>query len=192
MTETIAVQERGRVIVFSFDDLMRYHGPGSPAGVANAFKVLQRAFLLLSPDAPPLHGPGLLDQVWRDLTFLHWRVDPQLVAPLLPPAVRPDTYDGSSWVGLIPFRLTDARFGSGPVLPWVGSFAETNVRLYAVDDSGRRGVVFASLESERLAFVLGSRVALNIPYTWARMRMRREGDRLHSRKLRAFDEPPFR
>src|SRR4051812_22147611 len=42
VAETIRVQEQGRVIEFTFDDLMRYHGPGSPGGVANAFKVLQR------------------------------------------------------------------------------------------------------------------------------------------------------
>lgn len=131
----------------------------------------------VSRDAPALRGPALLDQVWRDLTFLHWRVDADLVAPLLPAGVLPDVHDGSSWVGLIPFRLTDARFGSGPVLPYVGSFAETNVRLYGVDASGRRGVVFASLEAERLAFVVGSRVALNIPYTWAKMRATHAGDR---------------
>ncbi len=131
----------------------------------------------VSRTAPALRGPALLDQVWRDLTFLHWRVDPARVAPLLPPGVVPDVFDDSSWVGLIPFRLTDARFGSGPVLPYVGSFAETNVRLYAVDASGRRGVVFASLEAQRLAFVLGARLALGIPYTWARMRATRDGDR---------------
>ena len=131
----------------------------------------------VSRRAPGLRGPALLDQVWRDLTFLHWRVDPGRVAPLLPAGIVPDVFDGSSWVGLIPFRLTDARFGSGPVLPYVGSFAETNVRLYGVDPVGRRGVVFASLEAERLAFVLGSRVALNLPYTWARMRATREGQR---------------
>ena len=131
----------------------------------------------VSRNAPALRGPALLDQVWRDLAFLHWRVDPALVAPLLPRGVVPDTYDGTSWVGLIPFRLTDARFGSGPVLPYVGSFAETNVRLYGVDAAGRRGVVFASLEAERLAFVLGARLALRLPYTWARMRASHEGDR---------------
>jgi uncharacterized protein YqjF (DUF2071 family) len=131
----------------------------------------------VSRNAPALRGPALLDQVWRDLSFLHWRVDPERVAPLLPPGVFPDTYDGSSWAGLIPFRLTDARFGSGPVLPYVGSFAETNVRLYGVDASGRRGVVFASLEAERLAFVLGARVALGLPYTWARMSASHAGER---------------
>jgi uncharacterized protein YqjF (DUF2071 family) len=143
----------------------------------------------VSRHAPALRGPALLDQVWRDLTFLHWRVAAELVAPLLPPGVAPDMHDGSSWVGLIPFRLTDARFGSGPVLPYVGSFAETNVRLYGVDPTGRRGVVFASLEAERLAFVIGSRVALNIPYTWARMRARHEGDRYSYESRRRWPAP---
>ena len=143
----------------------------------------------VSRHAPALRGPALLDQFWRDLTFLHWRVDAELVAPLLPEGVVPDVHDGSSWVGLIPFRLTDARFGHGPVLPYVGSFAETNVRLYAVDGAGRRGVVFASLEAQRLAFVLGSRVALNIPYTWSRMRATREGDRYTYTSRRRWPGP---
>lgn len=143
----------------------------------------------VSRDAPALRGPALLDQVWRDLTFLHWRVDPAAVAPHLPAGVTPDVHDGSSWVGLIPFRLTDARFGRGPVLPYVGSFAETNVRLYGVDGSGRRGVVFASLEAQRLAFVLGARVALGLPYTWAAMRATREGDRYAYASRRRWPGP---
>lgn len=143
----------------------------------------------VSRTAPTLRGPALLDQVWRDLSFLHWRVEPAQVAPLLPAGVTPDEHDGTSWVGLIPFRLTDARFGSGPVLPYVGSFAETNVRLYGVDATGRRGVVFASLESERLAFVLGARVVLGIPYTWARMRATRDGDRYAYASRRRWPQP---
>ena len=71
MTETVAVTERGRVLAFSFEDMNRYHGGGSPAGVATAFKVLQRAFALLSADRPPdrrsvlirtaFRGPGARD-----------------------------------------------------------------------------------------------------------------------------------
>ena len=125
----------------------------------------------VSPAAAPLPGRDLLDQYWRDLTFLHWRVPAETVAPLLPPGTRPDVHDGSSWAGLIPFRLTRAGFGSGPALPYVGTFPETNVRLYSVDTAGRRGVVFRSLESARLAFVLGARLALGLNYTWARMRI---------------------
>jgi uncharacterized protein YqjF (DUF2071 family) len=98
-------------------------------------------------------------------------VPAETVAPLLPPGTRPDVHDGSSWVGLIPFRLTRAGFGHGPALPYVGTFPETNVRLYSVDAAGRRGVVFRSLESARLAFVLGARWTLGLNYTWARMRI---------------------
>jgi hypothetical protein len=71
MTELLGVQDMDRTITFSFDDLMRYHGPGSPGGVAMAFKVMARAFAALSPDGPPprrsiavrtaFRGPGARD-----------------------------------------------------------------------------------------------------------------------------------
>jgi uncharacterized protein YqjF (DUF2071 family) len=131
----------------------------------------------------------VLDQFWADLTFLHWRVDPDQVAPVLPAGIRPDLFDGSSWVGLIPFQMRGAGFGRGHPLPWVGSFAETNVRLYGVDGAGRRGVVFASLESERLAFVLGARLALHLNYTWSRMRVQRVGDRITYTSRRRWPAP---
>ena len=143
----------------------------------------------VTPTAPPLAGRTLLDQHWRDLTFLHWRVDPERVAPLLPPQIRPDVYDGSSWVGLIPFRLTDAGFGRGPALPYLGSFPETNVRFYSVDAAGRRGVVFGSLESARLAFVLGARWTLGLNYTWARMRIQRHGEVISYSSRRRWPGP---
>jgi uncharacterized protein YqjF (DUF2071 family) len=111
-------------------------------------------------------------QHWNDITFLHWRVDPARVAPLLPPGTRPDVFDGSSWVGLIPFRMVGAGLASGPALPWLGTFAETNVRLYSLDETGQRGVVFCSLEASRLAVVLGARATFAVPYCWAKMRVR--------------------
>ena len=49
---TIDVADCGRPLWFTFEDMMRYHGPGSPGGVAHAFKVLERALPLLDPAAP--------------------------------------------------------------------------------------------------------------------------------------------
>jgi hypothetical protein len=43
MTSTIEDVDRGRRIAFSFEDILKYHGPGSPGGVAHAFKVLDTA-----------------------------------------------------------------------------------------------------------------------------------------------------
>ncbi len=116
-----------------------------------------------------------MHQHWKDVAFLHWRVDPARVAPLLPSGTTPDVYDGSSWVGLIPFRMVGAGLFHGPAVPWLGTFPETNVRLYAVDEHGRRGVVFRSLDAARIAVVLGARLTFGLPYCWARMRVRRIG-----------------
>ncbi len=118
----------------------------------------------------------MMNQDWRDLTFLHWAVEPARVAHLMPPGVRPDTLDGATYVGLIPFRMVDAGIGRGPGVPWAGSFLETNVRLYSVDETGRRGIVFLSLDTDRAIVVAGARAAFRLPYRWARMRYAASGD----------------
>ena len=92
MTETIAVIDHRRELTFGFEDMNRYHGGGSPAGVATAFKVLQRAFAVLSPDRPPdrrsvmirtaFRGPGARDgfeAVTRAVSDDRFAVDRTLV-----------------------------------------------------------------------------------------------------------------
>jgi hypothetical protein len=53
MDQTILVQELGQHLEFSYTDMLCYAGPYSPAGVAIAMKVMQRAFAALSPNHPP-------------------------------------------------------------------------------------------------------------------------------------------
>lgn len=94
MAETILVQERGQMLEFSYADMLCYAGPYSPAGVANAFKVMQRAFAALSPNQPPqrrsvvirtaFQGPGARDgfeAVTRAVTDGRYTVDPALARP---------------------------------------------------------------------------------------------------------------
>jgi hypothetical protein len=89
--DAIDVLERGHPIRFTFADLMSYHGPGSPGGVAHAYKVMERAFPLLDPDGPPerreikietpFGGPGARDAfelVTRAVTGDRYVVDPSL------------------------------------------------------------------------------------------------------------------
>jgi hypothetical protein len=52
MAESIVVAERAERLSFTFADMLRHHGGGSPGGVAHAFKVLERALPLLHPDGP--------------------------------------------------------------------------------------------------------------------------------------------
>jgi hypothetical protein len=92
--DRLEVTDRGERLAFSFEDLMRYHGPGSPGGVAHAFKVLQRALPLLAPGglcerreiaiATAFGGPGARDGfelVTRAVTGDRYRVDPELARP---------------------------------------------------------------------------------------------------------------
>ena len=127
--------------------------------------------LPISTIAPPLAGRAVASQRWSHLVFLHWRVDAALIAPLLPSGLVPDEHDGSSWVGLIPFVLDRATVLGSPPIPYFGTFVEVNVRLYAVDARGRRGVVFVSLEASRLAAVLAARALFSLPYIWSRTRI---------------------
>jgi uncharacterized protein YqjF (DUF2071 family) len=131
----------------------------------------------------------LLGQRWTDLAFLHWAVAPEAVAPLLPAGTAPDTLDGSTYVGLIGFRMEGFGFLGGPGVPYLGTFCETNVRLYSVDAQGRRAVVFRSLEAERLIPVLTARVTLQLPYMWSRMRLVRDGDVLTYTSRRRWPGP---
>lgn len=121
--------------------------------------------------APPLPGPALFDMKWLHAAFLHWSVPPERVAPLLPAGTVPDLFDGVTYVGLVAFRMREMGFGRDLPLPYLGNFPEINVRLYSVDDAGRHGVVFRSLEATRLLSVLGGRWGFRVPYTWARMRV---------------------
>lgn len=128
---------------------------------------------------PALPRPVVFDQHWGDITFIHWPVDPESVAHMYPPGTRPDVFaSGMTYVALIPFALSRTKVGTSLPLPYFGTFLETNIRLYSIDDAGRHGVLFRSLETARLAVVPVTRLGMGVPYMWAKMRMNRSGDQI--------------
>lgn len=135
--------------------------------------------------APPLRGRWI-EQFWGNLTFVHWPVSPESVAHLFPDGTRPDVIDGVTYVGLVPFEMSATKLGTRVPLPYFGTFAETNVRLYSIDDAGRHGVVFLSLETERLAVVPATRIGLGVPYTWAKMGVSRNGAEVRYTSVRRW------
>ncbi len=93
-TPTLTVLENGTPLTFRFTDMLAYHGPGFPGGVAHGFKVMERAFPLLAGGAAPerreIHiatafpGPGGRDAfelVTRALTDGRYVVDASLAGP---------------------------------------------------------------------------------------------------------------
>ena len=106
-------------------------------------------------------------QQWRDLAYVHWRYDPQVVAALLPEGLEVDTFDGSAWVGLIPFSMRGIGVPRLPAVPYFGSFPEINVRTY-VRRNGIPGVWFFSLDVNRLIPAVVARTTYLLPYCWGR------------------------
>ena len=143
----------------------------------------------ITATAPWPAGRTVFTQDWMELTFLHWAVDPSLVAPLMPKGVQPDVFGGVTYVALVPFSMRRIGLFGAPAVPYFGSFLETNVRLYGVDEQGRRGVVFCSLEASRLVTVAVTRVATGLNYLWAKMAMERDGDRVSYTTRRRWPGP---
>lgn len=112
-------------------------------------------------------------QGWYNVAQIHWRYEPSVVQKLLPKGFTVDTYDGSAWVGLIPFEMRRIRLPFGPNdglgVGRFGTFPETNVRTYIRDRRGRRGVWFFSLDINRVAATLVARAGYGLPYCTATM-----------------------
>lgn len=90
----LEVVDAGTPLRFTLADLMRYHGPAFPGGVAHGFVAMLRAWPLLAPDARPQRreirldtafpGPGARDAVelvTRAVTEGRYVVDPALGRP---------------------------------------------------------------------------------------------------------------
>jgi len=115
------------------------------------------------------------EQRWRKLLFLHWAFPVEAVRPHVPAALDLDLFDGTLYVGVVPFVMEQVR---PSWLPRFASFdfLETNVRTY-VTHRGEPGVYFLSLEAASSLACLAARATFGLPYFWARMR-REERDGL--------------
>jgi hypothetical protein len=114
-----------------------------------------------------------LRQRWSRLLFAHWPVCIEDVQSKLPPGLIADTFDGSAWLGVVPFTMDRVRFRSMGErtfrVPTAHAFPELNLRTYVRTPGGLSGVYFFSLDAGSLLAVLGARVAFGLPYFWARM-----------------------
>ena len=98
---------------------------------------------------------------------------------LVPPSLRIDEFGGTSWVGIVPFRMEGVMARPLPDLPGLSAFPELNVRLY-VEVDGKPGVWFVSLDAANLPAVWAARRLFHLPYFHANMRTQRE---VHDHKV---------
>lgn len=98
---------------------------------------------------------------WSHLLFAHWPIDAGVMRALIPPQLTLDTFDGSAWVGVVPFTMSNVRPRCAPVA--MPPFPELNVRTY-VTYRGKPGVYFFSLDAASRLLVWGGRTFVSLPY----------------------------
>ncbi|MGA8428823.1 MAG: DUF2071 domain-containing protein [Candidatus Sulfotelmatobacter sp.] len=134
-------------------------------------------------------GPWLMQQIWHDLLFAHWPVSVAAMRALIPEQLTLDTFDGTAWVGVVPFRMSGIRRRGLPPVPGLSRFPELNVRTY-VTYGGRAGVYFFSLDAANVIAVQAARTFYHLPYFHAAMSSRERAGTIHyaSRRRRAAAE----
>lgn len=130
-----------------------------------------RTALRRRPPRSPLMYHG-----WRDLLFLHWRVEPERIQQRLPPGLFVDVRDGATYLGIVAFFMRNIRPRGMPALPWFSNFMELNVRTYVHDAQGVPGIWFHSLDCNQPLTVWGARRFFHLPYRHARMSSMRSAD----------------
>ncbi|MDX2051898.1 MAG: DUF2071 domain-containing protein [Polyangiaceae bacterium] len=132
---------------------------------------------------PLPQGPWIGRQSWCDLLFAHWPIAASVLRPLVPKALEIQEFAGTSWVGLVPFRMQGVMLRGLPDVPGISAFPELNVRLY-VEHKGKPGVWFLSLDASSKLAVWGARKFFHLPYFHADMSLTREGERISYRSVR--------
>jgi uncharacterized protein YqjF (DUF2071 family) len=115
-------------------------------------------------------GRWTMRQTWRDLLFAHWPVPVAALRRLVPAELTIQEFDNTSWLGVVPFRMTGVTHRWLPSLPWVSAFPELNLRLYVEHErAGQPGVWFLSLDATNPLAVWAARRFFHLPYVRAQI-----------------------
>ena len=113
----------------------------------------------------------LLTMRWHDLLFAHWRVEATALRPLVPTGLELDTFDGSAWLGVIPFGNARLRPLGVPLPGDAIAFGEVNVRSYVHGPDGAPAVWFFSLDGDTRLGPPAARAMYGINYRRASVRL---------------------
>ncbi len=119
--------------------------------------------------------PYVMHQAWHELLFIHYRVPAEELRRVVPSSLPLDTFEGSAYIGIVPFMMRNVRPRLLPALPWLSFFPELNVRTYVLRDQ-RPGVYFFSLDAGNPVSVELARTFFHLPYYNATMECIAAGD----------------
>lgn len=138
---------------------------------------------------PPPDRPWIMVQRWHELLFAHWEISPGLLKQAVPAPLALDLYEGSAWMGIIPFTMSGVRLRGTPALPRLSAFPELNVRTY-VRYRDLSGVYFFSLDAGNRLAVAAARRWYRLPYYRARMEAHHREEEIEYRSRRMHHGAP--
>lgn len=119
--------------------------------------------------------PWIMKQTWQDILFAHYPVNRESLEKLVPECLPLDTFDGKSWVTIVPYLTSTMQIRGLPPLPGMNHFAGFNVRTY-VTVNGKPGVYFFNLIAENFLAAYGAKIAFKLPYVYRKIRMQKTNE----------------
>ena len=109
----------------------------------------------------------ILFQKWEKLSFMHWRVDKNIIKRHIPDNLTLDLYDNEAYIGLIPFMMKNVRPWWSVSVPFISNFPEFNIRTY-VKKGNTRGVFFITLDAQSIITRIYASNFFHLPYRYSR------------------------
>lgn len=116
-----------------------------------------------------------LYQNWKQLTFMHWKVDADMLQKYIPEGLEIDLHEGHTYIGAIPFTMEKVRPRGLPWVPFISTFGEFNIRVYVTKD-GVPGVLFLTLDAQSRVTCFHAPRSYGLPYRYAKSKVHVESD----------------
>ena len=107
-----------------------------------------------------------------------WPVSAEALRPRVPVELQVQEFQGTAWVSVTPFWMSDVSVRNLPAVPGISTFPELNVRTY-VNRDDRPGVWFFSLDADNFLAVRAARAVYHLPYMDAQMSVSQKDDGIH-------------
>jgi uncharacterized protein YqjF (DUF2071 family) len=114
----------------------------------------------------------IMSQTWKDVAFLHYQVDPELLQSKVP--FKLDLYRGKAIISIVSFRMESIRFPFLLTFPGLSSLNELNLRTY-VEVNGIKGVYFFTLDADHSLAIWIARTLFSLPYRPAKINLNKQG-----------------
>jgi len=115
----------------------------------------------------------VIQQIWRDVMFIHYRIPAEKIKHLVPFEL--DLYENQAVLSVVPFYMDGIRFPFLPPIPKISNLWELNIRTY-VNVNGVKGIYFFTLETDSRIGEIVARNFFHLPYRFSKIKAKVENN----------------